>query len=175
MESTFVDVCQRQRRGPGRWPGRVHTPLIGSQHQIANVGLHPTWFAELPDLLGHPFDHPDDPTRSFWTRRDRRGRLRIWRLGVRIPRGAPPNPLVSGPVAGSRFVSGHRTATKLRPRRRALPVCCPGRLRPPATPIAHPDSVTAGQPGVEAPIGGPLWPLRRCSPRRPLSSWASPT
>jgi hypothetical protein len=28
-------------------------------------------------------------------------RLRIWRLGVRIPRGAPPNPLVSGPMAGS--------------------------------------------------------------------------
>jgi Cu/Zn superoxide dismutase len=27
--------------------------------------------------------------------------LRIWRLGVRIPRGAPPTPLASGPVRGS--------------------------------------------------------------------------
>jgi hypothetical protein len=28
---------------------------------------------ELPALLDHPFDHPDDPTGSVWIRRDRRG------------------------------------------------------------------------------------------------------
>ena len=28
-------------------------------------------------------------------------RLRIWRLGVRIPRGAPPSPQLRGPVTGS--------------------------------------------------------------------------
>jgi hypothetical protein len=26
---------------------------------------------ELPALLDHPFDHPDDPTGPVWTRRDR--------------------------------------------------------------------------------------------------------
>jgi hypothetical protein len=27
---------------------------------------------ELPALLDHPVDHPDDPTGSFWNRLDRR-------------------------------------------------------------------------------------------------------
>src|SRR4029450_3042122 len=57
-------------------------------------GFTPTTRAAPPDP-GH------DPTVT---------RLRIWRLGVRIPRGAPPTPLVGGPVAESltRQVAGLR-------------------------------------------------------------------
>jgi hypothetical protein len=59
----------------------------------------------------------------------RRHQLRIWRLGVRIPRGAPPKPQLSCPVGECCLMSGRRTATKLRPCWRALP----RGLRPPAT------------------------------------------
>jgi transcriptional regulator with XRE-family HTH domain len=46
----------------------------------------------LPDLLDHPFDHPDDPTGSIWIHLDRRGiqpeqARSVWSRPVR--RGAP--------------------------------------------------------------------------------------
>src|SRR5215211_2327947 len=64
----------------------------------------PARLAELPALLDHPFDHPDDPSGSFWILLDPSGsfwillesssptrsiRLVIGRSRVRIPPRAP--------------------------------------------------------------------------------------
>jgi hypothetical protein len=37
---------------------------LGVKHQTQNLVLCPIQLVELPDLLDHPFDHPDDPTGS---------------------------------------------------------------------------------------------------------------
>jgi hypothetical protein len=76
--------------------------LIGSHEDRAPDAescARPSRLVELPALLDHPFDHPDDPTGPVWIRPGRRGiqpeqarsvwsrsrstpsiRLRIWRL-----------------------------------------------------------------------------------------------
>jgi hypothetical protein len=55
-------------------------------------------------------------------------RLRIWRLGVRIPRGAPPSPQLSGPVTGSlpavESSNCDQTATKLAGSPKATATTC---------------------------------------------------
>jgi hypothetical protein len=58
------------------------------EHQIIDLVLGPTRLIELPGLLDHPFDHPDDRTGSFLIRRDRRGTRReqgrsVWSRPVR--------------------------------------------------------------------------------------------
>jgi len=63
-------------------------------------------------------------------------------VGGSNPSRRAPKPQLSGPVMGPLLVSSRRTATKLRPRWRAVPT----RLRPPATTIAHAGSIAAGQP-----------------------------
>jgi hypothetical protein len=109
-------------------------------------------------------------------------RLRIWRLGVRIPRGAPPSPRVSGPVrgrlpggrgAGPRpncdHVGGHslRDCDHVRPpslmRASLLPVSaavesprvvgCGRRPRPTSTSrLAHPNCTARVGPRVRAQL-----------------------
>jgi hypothetical protein len=53
-------------RTPESWWIAHQTPLV----------LDPAWLVELPGLLDHPLDHPDDPTGPFWILRDRRGTQR---------------------------------------------------------------------------------------------------
>jgi hypothetical protein len=43
------------------------------ERQTPNLVRHPSQRSELPGLLDHPFDHPDDPTGPVWIRLDRRG------------------------------------------------------------------------------------------------------
>jgi hypothetical protein len=101
-----------------------------------------------------PFDHPDDPTgsvwirldrrptrreqaRSVWSRPDRRStRLRIWRLGVRTPRGALIVIVRAGnPLSPERFPTEqleHRpavTTVTIRPGSGGVRLLCLGRLR----------------------------------------------
>jgi hypothetical protein len=78
-------------------------------------------------------------------------RLRIWRLGFRIPRGAPPKPLVSGPVIGPLNASRSSDCDPI-----ATPVGgTADTAATPCDPIAHTDAASAE---VEAPPAAACWP-----------------
>src|SRR6266571_7171982 len=84
---------------------------------------------------------------TWWTLSTR---LRIWRLGVRIPRGAPPSPQLSGPVTGPLLVVGPRDCDQ-------TATTSTGTRNPTATTCDHDRQSWlryCWSAGAEAPTGG---------------------
>jgi hypothetical protein len=111
--------------------------------------------------------HPCEQDRSLGAdQSDISTRLRIWRLGVRIPRGAHHQLRSEATFAHSGADQWSRVQSPailaMWQGRRPLAT----RLRPPATTVIHAGFVTDGQSGMKAGLPDGLWLLRHCSARR---------